>query len=159
MWSVAVFMLYFIISATLCTHCELPDSVVLAADGKVVFSSSFCRMTTCVPGMKIKVLMTVSFTTSCSFLCVLLRASCWILIAYKWLIEVLGPSFAFIDALILGSIDSPRCWKPSSETKVAPCFNVVYTKFRAYHQNVAAHVKTHQTRQCFCPILIRLRES
>lgn len=73
MWSVAVFMLYFIISATLCAHCELPDSVVLAADGKVVFSSSFCRMTTCVPGMKIKVLMTVSFTTSCSFLCVLLR--------------------------------------------------------------------------------------
>ncbi len=44
----------------------------------------------------------------------------------------------------------------------AGCFNVLYTKVWPYHLNVAAEIKTHQTRQCFpifyCPILVSLCE-
>lgn len=51
-------------------QCELRVSSFPAAANKSLFSSCFCRMIMCVPGMKIKVQMTVSLTPSHLFLTV-----------------------------------------------------------------------------------------
>ncbi len=52
--------------------------------------------------------------------------------------------------------------EPLRQGRMDPCFHVLYAKFWSYHLNVAAEIKTHQTRQRFsifyCPILVSLCE-
>ncbi len=44
--------------------------------------------------------------------------------------------------------------EPLRQGRTDPCFHVLYTKFWLYHLNVAAEIKTHQTRQHFSNLLL-----
>ncbi len=55
----------------------------------------------------------------------------------------------------------PRKYPPHHYTTTSlnrwvkdPCFHVLYVKFWPYHLNVAAEIKTHQTRQRFSNLLL-----
>ncbi len=52
--------------------------------------------------------------------------------------------------------------EPLRQGRMDPCFHILYTKFWPYHLNVAAEIKTRQTRQRFpifyFPILVSLCE-
>ncbi len=44
--------------------------------------------------------------------------------------------------------------EPLRRYRMDPCFHVLYAKFWPYHLNVAAEIKTHQTRQRFSNLLL-----
>ncbi len=44
--------------------------------------------------------------------------------------------------------------EPLRQGRMDPCFHVLYAKFWPYHLNVAAEIKTHQTRQRFSNLLL-----
>ncbi len=47
---------------------------------------------------------------------------------------------------------SPPAW--TVETRMNPCFYVLYAKFWPYRLNLAAEIETHQTRQRFSNLLL-----
>ncbi len=44
--------------------------------------------------------------------------------------------------------------EPLRQGRIDPCFHVLYAKFWPYYLNVAAEIKTHQTRQRFSNLLL-----
>ncbi len=44
--------------------------------------------------------------------------------------------------------------EPLRRDRTDPCFHILYAKFWSYHLNIAAEIKTHQTRQSFFNLLL-----